>query len=274
MNRPGFPSPTLHVAFAGQRVAVKSHVRQLLAALSAHFRHFHGCNASTPVGTIEVHATGTGYEVCINGVTTLTDTSLTAIACHVKYEVTVRLIEAVPALLWLHASAVSCNDRSMVYLGPRGAVNSRLARLLVERGSTYRCDDIVPLDLTLHTVLPFPETPMQRSKVNHELCPCHVDQLDKTEVALPEDAVCRAAWVVTIMVLPTYILSSKTILTPCSPDATTTAIDILQHSIHWRASDHSMISKLLGSIRSIPIYRLTYGDPETAVTLLSKVLLN
>ena len=258
---------TLYIAFGGHQVAVHSHAPEVLAGARRNFRHMIELEPKKVIGQLEVCWKNGEYHILKDSKTSAQNRNLTDVLPRLKYEVVMALIQARPDLLWFHAGAAAYRGSAVVFSAPGGRGKSTLVTSLCKRGWTYLCDDVIPLDLNTGKVIPFPQTPRVRKNIGQELPVDRVHELNKIEVNLKPETVCREAMAIGALVFPTYSLHSPTGLLPCSPG--TAALELLQTCVNFENHRQVAVREVCERVLCLPTFRLSFSSGSLAAEIIA-----
>jgi hypothetical protein len=253
---------TLHIGFGGHQVAVHSEAPEVLEGVERRFGRMLESEPTNVVRRLEVHRDDQTYSLAGHAEGYVERGALPDILRRLDYEVVLQLVEARPDLLWFHAGAAACGGGAVVFLGMWGQGKSTLVTSLYAQGWTYLSDDVVPLDPNSDRVIPFPQTPRVREGEGQELPRYRLRRLEKTEVALDPERVCREALSVRAFIFPQYDPDALANLEPCSPAAAT--LELLQHCINFTSHRGAAVRYLGDLVTRRPALRLSFNDGQQA----------
>lgn len=258
---------TLYIAFGSHQVAVHSYVPEVLAGTERNFRHMIELEPKKVIGQLEVCCKNGEYYIVRDSEVSVPNRNLTAVLLRLKYEVVMALIQARPDLLWFHAGAAAYRGSAVVFSAPGGRGKSTLVTSLCKRGWTYLSDDVIPLDLNSGKVIPFPQTPRVRKNIGQELPVDRVNELNKIEVNLKPETVCREAMPIGALIFPTYSFYSPTELLPCSPG--TAALELLQTCVNFANHRQVAVREVCELVKFLPTFRLTFNSGSLAAGIVA-----
>lgn len=199
--------------------------------------------------------------------------SLEYILYHTREWVTSAFIAASPDLLWLHASGTVYDGQALLLPGPAGSGKSTLAARLVERGWFYLADDIVPVAYRSHFILPFPFPPAIRYAPYHEDDDwCTFLEQEKTHIDIPIEQICAEPVSIRCIIFPEYSVDvlGHAAFEPMTAVAATHML--MTQCTHYETRKEETIARLFELARSVPSFRLTYSDPDRAVSHITDEL--
>ena len=254
----------LHIAFGSHQVAVYSEASEVLDGVERRFGHMLAPEPANVVRRLEVQQDGQAYSLAGHAEGYVERGALPDILRRLDYEVVLQLVEARPDLLWFHAGAAACGGGAVMFLGMWGQGKSTLVTSLYAQGWTYLSDDVVPLDPNSDRVIPFPQTPRVREDQGQEMPRYRLRRLQKAEVALDPERVCREALSVRALIFPQYDPDAPADLKPCSPAAAT--LELLQHCINFTSHRGAAVRYLGDLITRRPALRLSFSDGQQAAS--------
>ena len=260
---------TIYIAFDNHQVAIHSNAAEVLSKLKSDFQQMLVAHsARTTVKHLEVHHKNGTYFVSANNKLQKEDNSLITVLRYLRDEVVLRLMQARPDLLWLHAGAAAYRGKAVLISGVSGRGKSTLVTKLSTHGWTYLSDDVLPLDPNLGKVMPFPEIPMVRQNAGQEISPAHLGTLRKTRIDLGPENVCRQATPISALILPAFNFNSQTRLEPCSPAAA--VLEMLQNSLNFVHHREAAVDYLCQLAKQVPAFRLIFSDGNHAAKLITQ----
>lgn len=257
---------TLYISFENCQVAVHSNIAEVLTEVRRNFQWMLELKAKKIVGDLEVFWENGEYHLVGGSEDSIKNGTLNFVLHSLKYAVILKLIQAHPNLLWLHAGAVAYQDSAVVLPGLSGRGKSTLVTSLCAKGWTYLSDDIVPFDWNVGKVLPFPRIPEVRKNKGKELSPEQVQRLDKIVVDLEVDLVCRKPMQIAALIFPTYSLRCPTEMLPYSPAAS--ALELLQSCLNFVEHTQSAVSYVSELVQKIPTFQLSFCDCNLASEMI------
>lgn len=255
----------LSIAFDGARVVVASNSPDVLSELSRTFQHFASRNLTGPVSILKVHRRGDLYRIESDAFNY--ENHLSEVLCCLDCEIVLCLLRYRKDLVWLHAGAAARGGSGILVSGPSGAGKSTLVTGLCQRGWSFLSDDVLPVDPSRDIALPFPVTATVRQHAGVALPKHRVAFLPKSEFSIGAEAICRAGTPITAIVLPRFQAGVSVSLDRCSPGSA--ALDLLNNCVQFTAQEGATFGYLCGLATRVPTFRISYGDPESAVRMLS-----
>ena len=260
---------TLYISFQNCQVAIHSNIAEVLAEVKQSFQSMLEPKATRIVGELQLFWANGEYHLLGGSEGRIHNGTLNDVLDRLKYEAVLKLIQARPDLLWLHAGAAAYQDRAVVFSGLSGRGKSTLVTSLYAKGWTYLSDDVLPLDLDSAKVLPFPRTPEVRENRGLELSAEQVQELNKIVVNLTPDSVCRKPMQIAALVFPTYSLRSPTEILPYSP--ATAALELLQNCLNFVDRKESAVGHVCQLIQQIPVFRLSFSNGDLATETIGEL---
>ena len=254
------------VEFLGHQVEVHAGDEGVVRQVAASFREMPATGPPGSREVLEVSQGGDAYEVLRDGVSVLRTRERSEVQRALRHEIIQSFIRVHPHLLWLHAGAAVLHRRAVLFVGPYGRGKSTLVTELCRRGWQYASDDVVPVDLSSHRILPFPLTPLVRQDVGRQLPRERVTELRKVKVPLPASALCRDPAPIGGIVLPAYSSGVVARLEPYSPSAV--ALDIVREGINRGDHGQALVMLCARLVSEVPILPLTYSDAGAAADLV------
>lgn len=257
----------LYIAFGGHQVAVHSNVREVLAGVERSFREMLQLEPKSIVEELEVSWKNGEYHLLRNSKASAKNGTLANVLYCLRYEVAMRLIQACPDLMWLHAGAAAYRDSAVLIPGLSGRGKSTLVTSLCAQGWTYLSDDIVPLDPNSGKVIPFPRLPMVRENLGQQLPLDRVQELRKTEIDLKPEAMCREAMPIRALVFPTYSPHSPTKILPYSPAIA--ALELLENCLNFVHHKQAAVRYVCELVKHLPTFQMSYSSGNLAAELIN-----
>jgi hypothetical protein len=158
---------------------------------------------------------------------------------------------------------------AIVLPGPWGRGKSTIALQLYDNGWSFLSDDIVPLDPTSATAIPFLATPQVRSDTQSALPRDQFSRLSKSSVSIDAARVADGPIPVSLIVFPHFHAGTKTELVSISPGQAAGAL--LENCLSFPENTDETIQALCAMVEHTPAYRLHFCDAaEAATTLMRK----
>ncbi len=258
------PPGTLRIGFLGRAVAIDSDAPEVLAGVEPRFRHLLAPGAGQPLCRIEVRALPDHRYEFRNGGPAVEAKSLPNLIERLTYQITLRLMESRPELIWLHAAAVARHGQAVVLPADSGKGKSTLATLLCSRGWSFLADDIVPLDPATGLLGAFPRSPEIRHRPPNGSAPVRAQSMQKTLVDLEPADVCRQNVPARAVVFPAFSPASPLCLTPCSP--ANAALELLRGCLNFVHHGQGAVAYLCDWSRRVPAFTLAFSDPQEAAS--------
>ena len=262
---------TISVGFDGLRVTVRTPAPEVLAEVERAFRAMivrgdGEDDDARVVAELVVDRLDGAYELTGTQVAAPERGPLVEIRRAVRYHTTRAFVEARPERFWIHAAAACRDGRAVLVAGSRGRGKSTLVTSLVRMGWRYLTDEALPVDMTDDQALPFPLTPNVRVGPSGDLAPEAVVSLDKREVELGPDAICRTAVRITELAFVRYVPGAAAALTGTTPG--TAALELLEGCLNYPRLGPRAVRYAADLAGRLPATRVTFGDVEDAVRLL------
>ncbi|MBR8833360.1 MAG: hypothetical protein DSM106950_04775 [Stigonema ocellatum SAG 48.90 = DSM 106950] len=187
----------------------------------------------------------------------------------VKYEVVMGLVQARPDLLWFHAGAVANDTQAVVFAAPGGGGKSTLVTQLYQQGWRYLSDDVLPLELTTGSILPFPQTPRVRQNTGELVPSDRLSELPKIDVTLDLAVICRLPLPIGAMVFPKFDRHTKAEILPCSPG--TAALELLRNCINFTDHKQAAVQQICEIVKHMPAFELSFSNIDCALKCLAEI---
>jgi hypothetical protein len=179
--------------------------------------------------------------------------------------------------LFFHAGAAAFHGRGFLFPAASGSGKSTLVAGLVAAGFDYFTDDIVTIDPSALTLVPFPKCIgiKQGSRrvlsslfpqLRHDAPRFRVEGDVVSYLAPSPEAWPAGPAPVRYVVLPKYVRGAQTALTPVRPSEVLPHLIEQSFSVRDRGLDG--MNRVLELVRGAQCYRLTVGDLRAAVDLL------
>ena len=260
---------TLYVAFNGHQVAVRSNIPEVIELIERSFREMLEPEPTRIVGRLEVFREGDKYHLVGNSIASEEYRSLDDILVWFNKEVIHHLIQANPDLLWLHAGAAAYRGSAVVFPGAWGRGKSTLVTNLCENGWTYLSDDIIPIDLNSFKVIPFLNSPTIRENSGQEMPLHRIVELQKIEIDLKQERLCREPMPIGAIVFPIYSHGSSARIVPYSPAAT--VLELLKSCMNFENHREEAVRHLCDGVKHLPNSHLYYSIGRHAAELINRV---
>jgi hypothetical protein len=278
--RPAGRAPELdEVYLVGDRpVRVRSDDRVLAGVIAAACKSCRIGHADNPLATVDVIEQDGRFAVRADDAVLARTEELADNRALARHRCLTALLEtARPARRWLgilHASAVGADGRCVILCGERGAGKSTLAAALVAAGAEFVTDDYAPLEQASWCVWPVPFAPgikrgswrtLRRrypdlyARPVHKLAGLQIRYLDLDGARV---ASLNRGLPVAALVFPRYeagaVLRRRRI-TPAE------ALANLCHARSLLDRQPDVLAETLRWVESVPAYRLSYGDLDSAI---------
>lgn len=262
------------MVFNGREVSISAQTDRLMEQLRGLFRHLlgRGVGGEAPLLHLHLRKIEDDFFEMEGYAQRREQGSIAYLLYHARKWVTNAFIAASPDLLWLHASGAVCDGRAVLFPGPAGTGKSTLAARLVARGWRYLADDVVPVDPQRHRMLPFPLTPAVRAVPHHENGDWRTFlEQEKTYIDIPSEQICAAPAAVRCIIFPEYSadMSGGAAIEPITAVAATHAL--ITQCAHYETRKERTIARLFELACSVRSFRLTYNDPERAVSRIARL---
>ena len=259
---------TLYVAFNGHQVAVRSNIPEVIELIERSFREMLEPEPTRIIGRLEVFREDGKYHLTGNSIASEEYRSLDDILVWFNKEVIHHLIQANPDLLWLHAGAAAYRGSAVVFLGAWGRGKSTLVTNLCENGWTYLSDDIIPIDLNSFKVIPFLNSPTIRENSGQEMPLHRIVELQKIEIDLKQERLCREPMPIGAIIFPIYSHGSSARIVPYSPAAT--VLELLKSCMNFENHREEAVRHLCNGVKHLPNSRLYYSIGRHAAELIAR----
>ena len=258
-----------HIVFHEQHVTFRSADAAMFGRGQQVFQPMLAPATSQQVGELEMGQEHGAYFIRRRGHGDVRAETLPVLLKHFKQQVLTCFIQARPDLVWLHAGAVASGGKAVLLIGPWGSGKSTLAAQLCKRGWHYLSDDIAPLDPVSSRVHPFPLKPVRRKEAGRRLPREHVSMLQKEEVSLHPDAVCRKAVPVKAVVFPAFSPEGENTMRPRSPSRA--ALECVNHCLNFEAHEGKALKYLCDLAGRVPVFHLRYREGTSAAELVAGI---
>jgi hypothetical protein len=190
-----------------------------------------------------------------------------------------RAVEGSDGLV-LHAGGVERHGVGLVLPADRDAGKTTLVAGLVQAGFAYLSDEAVPIDAETLTMQPYVK-PLSLDPGSFPLFPelepradGFGDEADVYQWQVPARALRRESigrpCRISVIAFPRYAKGAKTQLIPVG--RAEALMELAKNTFRFRDRARASLDTLSGVIRGTACYRLTIGDLQTAVNLLSRLL--
>ena len=245
----------LYVTFGAHQVACVTPIPEVRQGIQAQFRSLLAAEAGHIIGHIQVNKTDTGYELVGDGVTNRQALSYAGVLEHLRQTVVNQFIHAQSDMVWLQASALACDRRAALFVGPWDEEKRALAARLGERGWSYLASEVVPFDPFTQQLIPFPLIPYPIEE--------HAGQ------AWQPEKVAREAYPVSAIFLPDDSPHASDTLSACAPAAA--VVTLLQHCVSRAAAEERTLRCLSDLVQRVPLFQLSVRHPQCAVERVCEV---
>jgi len=220
-------------------------------------------------GEVRVEAFADQIELLVNG-RAMREVPLGSSFLRSFYRQVVALfIDMHPHLTWLHAGAVASNDRVIILPGEWARGKSSLVIELYNRGWSFLSDDIVPLDPSAGTVVPFPSTPQIRFNVDKNLRREDMGGVAKSALALDPAKLAKGPQRPAMIAFPYFGVGATAKLLPISPGQAVGKL--LQNCLSLVKNDDAVIRRLCAVVENLPTYDLHFGNTAEGASALIHV---
>ena len=258
-----------YVTFGTHQVALRTDAPEVARALRRLFGAMLGDGSGETVGTLGAYALGEQYHVQGSRVVHVDRGSLHEAVRSLKHEVVLRLIEARPDLVWLHAGAVARADEALLFVGEWGSGKSTMVATLYRAGWQYLSDDMVPYDPVAQRVTAFPLTIAYREHEGEPLAKEDVPGLSKTYVDLQENRVQQSPLPVRAIVFPTFQSDAPADLNAFS--AAEAAVALVRQCQNGNEHRGDAVEAICELTSHVPSYRLQYNHETNLTRLLGTI---
>lgn len=259
----------VYIAFGGRSVAVDCENAAILERIRRRFSALLAGGSESPATRFEVEPEESGSYAFRNGDTRTTCTSLGDLVESLSYEISLDVMEARPDLLWLHAASAELGGYAVALAGESGRGKSTVVTGLCERGWSFMSDDISPLDPATGLMIPFALTPEVRRHPGVELPADRVRTLEKAEVPLEAERVCREPVPLGALIFPKYDPSGSARLLACSPAVA--AMELLPCCLNYIRHREAAVRYVCELVQKLPVFRLSFNSDKDAAGLLGEV---
>ena len=257
----------LFIEFDGQQLEVLTDI----PAMRSFFERTYGpmlvSGSTASAGRLEVLRNGKGCVIRgIDSFETDEERPLESFIDFLRHEVLFHFIKARPDLLWIHAAAVERDGLALLIVGSSGQGKSTLSTRLCETGWRLLSDDAAPLRMDSNEVIPFQQSPHRRKPSGRQVRPGNVGMFEKEEVVIPPSSLGREAAVIRAIVFPLFTYGAPAGLSLLPPGEA--ALELLRNSTNFADHKEEAVNRAASLARVVPMYRLAYGDWQSAVPLL------
>lgn len=267
------PGTTRHQAFLGfdgTVMAVESNSTALLETVRHRFEHLL-CDRTEAVGTCHAMEQGGTFDVFRDPEKVYHARSIDSATDLVEHEIFTAWIEARPDLVWLHAGAVAYRGRALLVVAPAGQGKSTFTTRWVGRGWSYLSDEAVAIDPVGARALALPLCPKVRAELRIDATPVRLDEVERREVKIPRELVCRAQVPVGAVLFPQFTLHGSESLELCSP--TEAALLLLENCQTFAHGGETAMRVVVDVAQRLPAFRLSYRSSTAALELAQPAIL-
>jgi hypothetical protein len=262
------PAPDrLFVSFGGHQVAISSRLEEARRVAHRQFRDMIVPSAGDVIGTLEIDGRGGQYRFVREGRPYDDTVNLANLPTRLTREIVRMFISANSDLIWLHAGAVSHDDKAIIFPGRWGRGKSTLVTELAKRGWSFHSDDILPIDPRSWMAWPFPQTPRLRQGSGNPVSRNELGGMRKNNIDIPTGSISRRPVPLAMLVLPDYDPAFDERLTPHSPAAA--VAELLEGCLSFVDHREPSLTAMCALVERLPTYRLTYSDGRRAADLVA-----
>lgn len=259
------------VEFLGHQVVVSADDERVIRRVASNFEAMRPVGGPAPSQEVlEFRRRGNVYELLREGMPISSAPEKSEAQRMLRHEIIQSFVRVHPHLLWLHAGAAILHGRAVLFVGSYGRGKSTLVTHLCARGWRYASDDIVPVDLVTHRILPFLLTPVVRQDIGRQLPRERLTELQKMKISLPASAHHRESASIGAIVLPTYRSGAAASFKPYSPS--TVALDIIREGINCGRHGETTVKLCARLINEVPVLPLVFSDAHAAADLVEQSL--
>ncbi|HUR00870.1 MAG TPA: hypothetical protein VM166_15580 [Gemmatimonadaceae bacterium] len=252
----------IHIGFGGAHVTCCADADEIVFLIRQAYWSMLGEGAGQSVEEFEVRKVAGGYSLSGRGVLETTVESSGQAIDWLRPRILAAFMKGRPDLLWLHAGVVRFQGFATLIVGPSGSGKSTLSTKLCQLGWEFLSDEVAPLGVESHVVVPYPQSPFRRVNPGTALLPHEVDELRRELWQPPGDAVWSLPTEVNLVVFPEFSFGSETEAKKLGPgDA---AMELLKNSIDFFRHREAAVSRLVDLAAVIPCHALQYGDGTDA----------
>jgi hypothetical protein len=259
----------VYIEFAGRQVAVSSDTAAVLSWCATRFRFMLARQRVNPIVHLRVERRAGRYLLLLWPDVRIAEGPLSHTLQCLRHEVVLHLMRARAELLWLHSAAAASRGSAVVICGPRGSGKSTIVMNLCLAGWSYLSDDVLPVERSLGTAVPFPLTPTVRESVRCNVSLNSVLHLPKVVVAPAPELLSPVPVHIGAIVLPAYQPGCHTELLPCSPGAA--ALELIQACLNFYSHRETAVSYICGLVKRVPVFRLPYSSGGAAGEVLCQM---
>ena len=256
--------------FDGTVIAVESNSDALLETVRHRFEHLL-CDRTEAVGTCHVLEQGGTFDIFRDPEKVHHARAVDSATDLVEHEIFMAWIEARPDLVWLHAGAVAYQGRALLVVAPAGHGKSTFTTRLVGRGWSYLSDEAVAIDPVGARALALPLCPKVRAELRVDATPVRLEEIERREVRIPRDLVCRAQVPVGAVLFPQFALQGPESLELCSPAEA--ALLLLENCQTFARGGETAMRVVVDVAQRLPAFRLSYRSSTAALELAQPAIL-
>lgn len=256
----------VYVTFETHQVAFQTDVPAILKSIEIGFQYMLTTEPCNLITEMEVQSKHNDYQLSVGGDLWATYPSIGETVQALHYEIPLQLIQERSDLLWLHAGAISNAKGAIIVSGASGKGKSTLVSQMCQRGWSFLSDDILPLDMQVSEVMPFPKTPMVRYSAEPDL-PAELLRSLKKRRFVPSK-ICEQPVPILAIIFPQYKHQAVESLVDCSP--ATATVRLLEHNLNFVRHREKAVAYLSRLLTTVPAYTLPFADGAKASEIVGK----
>ena len=258
-----------YIEFDRQQLTLRTNSPEIQEFVRQTFRQMLAPRVEHSVGQLEVYQQPTGFS--LRGRNDL-DFPGTAenLADYLRHEIHFHFIEARSDLFWLHAGVAERNGKALLISGPSGSGKSTLTTLLCDLGWRLMSDDMAPMKISSLEVLAYPQSPIRRLDSGIDIEAHGIGTLERERVEMSETDLRREPASVGAIVFPSYQRGAKARIYSLSRGEG--ALELIRNCTNFEDLKDLGVTFAATLCASVPVYRLTFGLGQTAVSLLDDLI--
>ena len=258
----------LYISFAQTQVELKTNLEEVLISIKEQFRGMLVENINESVAKFLVDKKDNIYNLkCLNNDQILAqDNDIDFFLIKIKYHVITTLINANSQFLWIHAGAVSKEEKAIIFPASGGAGKSSFVYYLVQKGWQYLSDDVVAIDLQQNKILPVPQTPRIRHNIVNLVSEENLVTIPKKVMIIPEKSYCYHALSIYGIIFPNFVKQEKLLFQICSESQTLR--ELLVNCINFPQHRSIAMKFLVNLVKQIKSLEIKYYNRNSVYPLL------
>jgi hypothetical protein len=178
---------------------------------------------------------------------------------------------------FIHAAAVSKNEKAIILAAKSGSGKSTLTAMLVNAGYDYQSDDMVPVTFNTHNIAPFP-LPITVKPGAAKVLANLFKEINAKEKTVTQHIICKQSFRSTLphakaLVFPKFVRNAETVFETVSVAKALTLL--FEDRIHFGyPANVERIQDFVGWLSSVPRKTLVYSNFYEAEKCLSSLIQN